>query len=136
MGREQVGLLPKGPVKITARQIKAAVRACKRHRQELLNDAGAGATQDERCDAAESETGERFDPLVIPEDPTQAIREFVDWWHDLDCGDSCSRIDPDDPQQKIVYAGDMTYGDEPDGYGYQMIKKGHSWGFTEALGIR
>ena len=136
MGAEQVGYLVKGPIKIPARKIQAAIRACKRRRQELLDDVGEGASRDERCDAAQSSTGEFFDPEDIPQNPQADIREFVDWWHTLDCRDACSRIDPDDPRQKLVYAGEMSWGDEPEGRGYQMLKRAWAWGFTEALGLR
>lgn len=121
MGADQIGYLVKGPTRIPAGRLKAAVRACKRLRQELMRDAGAGTD---------------VDPRDIPEDPEAAIREFVEWWRVLDCRDTCSRPDPDDPRQKIVYAGEMSWGDEPDGYGYRMLKRAFTWGFAEALGIR
>ena len=109
MGAEQVGYLCKGPVKIPAGKIKVAVRACRRQRKDLL---------------------------AAADDPEPVIREFVDWWRTLSGCDTCSRTDPDNPRQVLVYAGDMTYGDEPDGCGYQMLKQALAWGFAEALGIR
>jgi hypothetical protein len=136
MGAEQIGWLCKGPVKIPAGKVKAAIKACLQRRQELLDDAGADATRDERCDAAESATDVSFDPLDIPENPEKEIRAFVEWWHELDSRDTCSRADPDDSLQKIVYAGEMTWGDEPHGYGYQKLKQAMAWGFVKALGIR
>src|ERR1035437_6766363 len=129
MGADQVGYLVKGPVKIGAGKIKAAVRACRCLRRELLADAGEDATPEERSDAAESATGEFFDPVDIQEQPESIIREFVDWWHNLDSRDACGRQDPDDPRQKLVYAGELSWGDEPDGYGFQIIKKALVWGF-------
>jgi hypothetical protein len=50
--------------------------------------------------------------------------------------DTCSREDPDNPHKKLVYAGEMSWGDEPQGQGYQMLKRALAWGFAEALGIR
>jgi hypothetical protein len=35
----------------------------------------------------------------------------------------------------IVCAGEMTWGDEPDGLGYQWLKQVVSWGLGEALGL-
>ena len=136
MGAEQVGFLVVGPMKIAARKIKAAVRACKQRRQELLAQADGDANRQKRMDAALSETGEYFDPEDIPENPELDIRSFGEWWHTLDCRDTCSRTDPDDPRQKIVYAGEMSCGDEPEGHGYQQLKKALAWGFAKALGIR
>jgi hypothetical protein len=136
MGAEQIGYLVKGPVKIQAGKIKAAVRACLRHRQSLLADTGKSATQSQRCDAALSATGEWFDPQDIPDNPEPIIREFVEWWHCVEGRDTCSRQDPDDKRQKLVYAGEMSWGDEPQGYGYQKLKQAFAWGYAEALGIR
>ena len=136
MGAEQFGYLVKGPVKIAAGRIKIAVRACLRRRGDLLKDAGDGASRGERYDASLSATGEYFDPEDIPENPEPVIREFVEWWEHSEGRDTCSRQDPDDPRQKLVYAGDMSWGDEPDGYGYQKLKQAIAWGYAEALGVR
>jgi hypothetical protein len=136
MGAELIGYVVKGPVKIQARRITAAARACLRQRKALLGDAGKGAMRSERMDAAQSATGAYFDPHDIPVNPKAEIQAFVDWWVTLDSGDTCSRTDPDDPRQKLVYAGDMSWGDEPEGTGYQMLKRAFAWGFAEALGVR
>lgn len=136
MGAEQIGCLVKGPQKIPAVRIKAAVRACKRKRATLLGDAGDDSSRSERMSAALSTTGEYFDPADIPDDPQQEIRSFVQWWHHIDSRDTCSRQDPDDPRQVLVYAGDMSWGDEPDGAGYRKLKQAMAWGYAEALGIR
>ena len=136
MGAEQIGYLCKGPMKIPTRKIKAAVRACLKQRHALLADAGEGATRGERSDAALAATGEYFDPEDIPKNPASSIRAFVEWWQHIEGRDTCSREDPDDPGQKLVYAGDMSYGDEPDGQGYQMLKQAIAWGYAEALGVR
>lgn len=137
MGAEQVGYLVRGPGKITARQIRAAVRACRRQRRELLLDMAPGeSTRDERMDAALSATGEYFDPEDIPENPEPQIREFVAWWSRPGTRDTARRQDPDDPGQVLLYAGDMSWGDEPEGGGYRMLKQAYTWGYVEALGIR
>ena len=136
MGAEQTGYLVKGPMKIATGRIKAAVRACRQRRQALLDDAGKGAGRGERCDAALSATGQMFDPEDIPRNPRAVIREFVAWWATTDGRDTCSRQDPDDARQKLVYAGEMSWGDDPDGHGYRMLQRAFAWGFAEALGIR
>jgi hypothetical protein len=136
MGAEQVGYLVKGPDKISARMIEAAVRRCLDRRRMRLDQAGEGATSGQRADTALAETGEEFDPADIPENPEPVIRDFVAWWRGLDGRDTCCRTDPDDPRQKLVFAGEMSWGDEPQGQGYQMLKRAFDWGFAEALGIR
>ena len=136
MGAEQIGYLVKGPINITAGRIKAAVNDCRRQRRELLALADKDAERHERMDAALSDTGEYFDPADIPENPEPDISAFVEWWHATDSRDTCYRSDPDNRKQKLVYAGDMSWGDEPDGRGYQALKRAFAWGFAEALGIR
>lgn len=136
MGADQIGYLVKGPQKIPARRIKAAVRACQQQRKALLADATDPNSMDNRMDEALSATGIYFDPADIPAEPEQEIREFVEWWRTLGGRDTCSRQDPDDARQKLVHAGDMSDGSEPDGEGYQMLKKAFAWGFAEALGVR
>ena len=136
MGAEQIGFIAKGPAKIPPGRIKAAVRACRRWRKEALDTVVDLENEDERRSAAYALTGEDFDPGDIPENPEPGIREFVEWWRHAEGRDTCSRRDPDDKRQMLVYAGDMSDGGEPDGHGYQMLKKAFAWGFAEALGIR
>ncbi len=136
MGADQVGYIAVGPVRIRADRIKPAVKACQRHRKALLALTGPDATRQERMDAVLSGTGDYLDPADIPENPEQDIRAFVEWWRTLGSRDTCSRSDPCNARQKIVYAGEMSWGDEPEGHGYRQLKRAFAWGFAEALGIR
>ena len=136
MGADQIGYLVKGPARILTRGIPRAVRACLARRRELLDEAGPDADEWVRRETALEITNEFFDPVDIPDDPEPVVKEFVDWWRSLNARDTTFRVDPDDPRQRIVYAGDMSYGDEPDGRGYQMLKRAFAWGFAEALGVR
>ena len=136
MGADQIGYLVKGPRKINPARIKAAARACLKTRAAILKDVSDNANRGERQEAAYALTSEYFDPEDIPENPEQAIREWIEWWTHQDSRDTCSRSDPDNPRQQLVYAGEMSWGDEPSGRGYQMLKKAFAWGFAEALGIR
>ena len=136
MGAEQIGYLVKGPEKIPDIHVVQAVRACRQRRAELLAAAGGEGDATAREHAALSVTGDYFDPADIPEDPKSAIREFIEWWHATDLGDTCCRSDPDQAGQRILFAGEMSSGDEPQGTGYQMLKRAYTWGFARALGIR
>ena len=136
MGAEQIGYLVTGPRRISKRRIPAAVRACRRRKAELLAAARPEAEEWDRCEAALDHADVCLDPAEIPEDPTPAVREFVDWWAALSARDTCSRPDPDDSDRVLVYAGEMTAGDEPNGLGYRMIRGAIAWGFAGPLGIR
>lgn len=35
----------------------------------------------------------------------------------------------------IIFAGGMSWGEEPEGYGYQFFKRVNNWGLLELLGI-
>lgn len=50
--------------------------------------------------------------------------------------DSASRIDPDNPERKIVFAGCPSWGDEPDGLGYEVLKIHEIFGFGEFTGVK
>jgi hypothetical protein len=63
------------------------------------------------------------------------IDDFYDFWKSSS-RDASSRIDPDDKTQQIVFAGDMSWGDEPDGYGYGLLKQLLECGVDEVLGIK
>ena len=136
MGAEQVGYLVKGPKRIGGRAIGRAVRECVRHRQGMLSLCDGAKDAEAGMAAMIEHAGERFDPADIPEDPSAAIREFADWWNSPGSRDTSLRDDPDDPKQRLLYAGEMSWGDEPGGQGYGMLKRAFCWGFAEALGIR
>ena len=49
------------------------------------------------------------------------LEKFVIFWNDEIGSDISSRLDPDDDKQKLLFAGDSSWGDQPDGYGYEML---------------
>jgi len=136
MGAEQVGYIVKGPRKISESRIRAAVCACRRLRRKLLKLCAGIDDSYTRTEVVAEKVGEYFDPEEIPENPESVIRDFVAWWHHIEGRDTCSRSDPDDSRQVLVYAGEMSWGDEPQGYGFQKLKQAFGWGFAEALGVR
>jgi hypothetical protein len=136
MGADLTGYLVKGPLKIAASRVVVAVRACRHRRRELLALTGPQAERHDRMDAALSATGEYVDPAEIAEDPEPEVRDFVAGRHDIGGRDTCCRRDPDDNRQQLVYAGEMSWGDEPQGQGYKKLKQAFAWGYAEALGIR
>ena len=122
MGAQLVGFLAKGPARIDSVHLPDAVLACRRNRIDLLGGDG---------DHLE------FDPGEIPADPTAGIEAFIAWWNDAEGSyDTCWCADPEDENSRLVFAGETSNGDEPDGTGYQMLKRAFCWGFAEALGVR
>lgn len=64
------------------------------------------------------------------------IDGLVEAWPPEGCRDVSSAIDPDDSTQVLVFAGEMTWGDEPQGEGFQLLKRLAHSGIGEAVGIR
>ena len=69
------------------------------------------------------------------EDLAREVRQFAEFWNEGSARDLSSRPDPDHPQRKVVVAGDMSWGDEPDGCGYQNLKWAFGLGIAGHLGI-
>jgi hypothetical protein len=70
-----------------------------------------------------------------PEELAKEIQEFVAGWNDGGFRDLAFRIDPEKPGRKVVVAGELSWGDEPDGRGYQMLKKAFGLGIAQSLGV-
>jgi hypothetical protein len=60
------------------------------------------------------------------------VEEFTKFWTDPFCRDAVCRYYGD---KQIVFAGAATWGDEPEGYGYQAIKDAMILDILEPLGI-
>ena len=63
------------------------------------------------------------------------VREFVAGWNESSFRDVSNRIDPENPRRKVVVAGELSWGDEPTGCGYQMLKKAFGLGIAQRLGV-
>jgi hypothetical protein len=73
--------------------------------------------------------------VATPQDLTREIQEFVTGWNDGCFRDLAFRDGPEKPGRKVVVAGELSWGDEPDGLGYQMLKKAFGLGIAQRLGV-
>ena len=71
-----------------------------------------------------------------PQDLAEEIHEFVAGWNDGCFRDIAFRDDPKGPARKVVVAGELSWGDEPGGGGYQMLKKAFGLGIAQGLGVK
>lgn len=71
-----------------------------------------------------------------PEELAGEVEAFVKGWNDGCFRDLSRREDPDSPGRKIVVAGELSWGDEPDGLGYQMLKKAFGLNIAQSLGVK
>ena len=65
----------------------------------------------------------------------EEVREFAAGWNDGCFRDMTCRMDPERAGRKVVVAGELSWGDEPDGGGYQMLKKAFGLGIAQQLGV-
>ena len=70
-----------------------------------------------------------------PEDLAKEVRDFVAGWNDGHFRDLSYRVDPLHPRRKVVVAGERSWGDEPQGVGYQMLKKAFGLTIAQRLGV-
>jgi hypothetical protein len=137
MGADQIGFLFKGPAKLDrgrehramairrGNEVIAAIRAYRPdHPHPSVID---HLDPDDLADLAE-------DPGQLP-DPGKLVRRLVRWWHE-GARDTCIGPDPDDPSQRIGFAGERTWGDEPSGLGYAIIRDGYRLNILHFFCIR
>jgi hypothetical protein len=67
------------------------------------------------------------------DNPVRLIDELFDVWDGS--RDSAYRNDPRDPKRRFWTAGEMSWGDEPDGFGYQTMKHADAVGLLALYGI-
>jgi len=68
-------------------------------------------------------------------DLAKEVRDFVAAWNDGCFRDMSYRIDPLRSCRKVVVSGEMSWGDEPEGSGYQMFKKAFGLTIAQRLGV-
>ena len=71
--------------------------------------------------------------VAYKDNPGKFIDELFEAWDGT--RDNAWRIDPTDKKRKIWTAGNMTWGDEPDGFGYQTMKHADAAGLLDIFGI-
>jgi hypothetical protein len=101
--------------------------------EEVIRSVGdlLGASQGRYSELLEH-MGKDLDDL-----PTvKQLDEFVEWWNDgTPGGDVATKCHPKKEGWVILWAGEMTWGDEPSGYGYNMLHGLGEWGLLYQLGI-
>jgi len=68
-------------------------------------------------------------------DLAKEVRNFVANWNSGCFRDMSYRLDPLHPRRKVVVAGELSWGDEPEGAGYQMLKKAFGLTIAQRLGV-
>jgi hypothetical protein len=66
---------------------------------------------------------------------TTLVDNLFDLWKN-GSRDASMRDDPDDPTQVMLFAGEPSWGDEPDGYGYVTLRDAEILGLFDRFNIR
>lgn len=147
MGADLVGFLLKGPSKINE-EVWAAAEAKLVARLEPMwlgasidcPDCGEPidcADPDDieyGCDKCGSEAIKVMANLDDRESVTAFMQQMRHW--PPDARDAASRDDPDTPGQLLIFAGGMSWGDDPDGYGYKYLHDLVLSGVAKDVGVR
>jgi hypothetical protein len=72
---------------------------------------------------------------IADSEAEEIVDELFAAWNG-DYRDTSHRPDPDDKNQRFVVAGEMSWGDEPSGGGYQGLKMAEKVGLFEFFGLR
>lgn len=156
MGADLIGFLVKGPEKIeltedlrsaAMKQLGKITEYISRYEQTQNNSSMSTAVNE----ALQSDLDHAYEQLgnmaedqdMLYEELTslelgfddEALGKFVEWWHSPLGRNIAYRSDPDDDTKRIFFAGDMSWGDEPDGIGYRYLKWAVYTGVGALLGI-
>lgn len=80
----------------------------------------------------DSSHGDYKEPIKTKTEFKEFVKEFIEFWNDGGARDSNSRLYK---TKKIVIAGDMSWGDSPEGYGYQMFEKMYKNNLEDFFGL-
>lgn len=79
---------------------------------------------------------ERLMRRIAEMDVAGFVDTFIRWWNNgHQSYDTNSRWDPDDNDKVLVFAGASSWGDEPDGEGYTMLRDADRLGVLAACNI-
>ena len=143
MGADLIAYILVGPKTISKARIKRAIKPMEEWAKKHMNTAVCaycGEVQDpadlEKDAAGEliladvdcTECGSCDLVAVSSKYPDMAtiareLSSIVAKWHDAPgCRDSAVRTNPDNPKEIIICCGELSWGDEPGGAGYQALK--------------
>ena len=127
MGADLISFIVTGPQEITEDMIEKAAEALFKdyEKKKATGKAWCANCEEEfNFDDGDGECGTcgegvaRFDSLAAAK---HHITSLVKDWPDL--GRDCAfRDNPDKPDRLIVIGGEMSWGEEPEGSGYQTLK--------------
>lgn len=149
MGADLIGYMCIGPQHITGNQMAAAqVRAWdifrglrewyaseENVRPEILDGLDLGGI-DDPCELESLKFRSQDITSAVKVDIQALVAEIVQFWNDPNASARDSVCRNISGTEKVVFCGEMSWGDEPSGYGYSLLKMVHVLDILEPLGIR
>lgn len=130
---EQEGTVEKSPAALELRRVMRGLQVSESKRHSTI---WVGPADPDDFYLDEVVSSYRWLKELKEATPSRFLRVFLDFWVRGTPRDTATRDDPDNRAQQIVVAGEMSWGDEPEGYGYQMLKAANYLQLMPLLGIR
>jgi hypothetical protein len=139
MGADQIGYLLIGPSKLSAAKLAKAARLIEKINKEIRNYKDGDKVSSDVKYFLEARTGDTIEAVVdcdylegILEEPDDLISEIKAAWagsyRDVAARDIGGG-------KRIFYAGGMSWGDTPDGAGYEAMDAAYAYGVLDIIGI-
>lgn len=154
MGADLIGYMGVGPAKLDKKLRDTAVRCAEnivgqaRYVLDIFEPAEGEAFNwaemlvefpelEQRVQATAGYTDEYENTIdrIADLNPEEIVESLFLVW-DGNARDATSRLDPDDKNKMIIFAGDRSWGDEPDGFGYRTLMDAEALGLADLFGIR
>ena len=139
MGADLIGYMVFGPIKVkkTEAELKAYFEANKKETE--VTDGGSDATVLGLAPSPEWVEGHdepETDDVLDLDDFIQESNDFMDFWNEENSRDCSFRVNPNDPEGKVGFAGDTTWGDSPEGVGYQAFDFVQKYELWDLFGLK
>jgi hypothetical protein len=136
MGADLLTIIVTGPTKLKRSK---ALEARLLKRANATIEAAKRARKDPKFLWLNNEFLQDFDESEINDiadtDANQTLADLYNVWDGAARDAACRVIKQEGKPLRIVVAGDMSWGDEPDGYGYTTLRDAARLGFFAPLGI-
>jgi len=142
MGADLVGYMLKGPRELDRDRFELARGIA----ENVIGQAGLARAIELAGEDFEREDFDALDNMLIDLDcdleniaeldPERLLLDLINVWEAHTPRDMTTRFDPDDDDQQIVFAGEMSWGDEPEGFAYRTLRDADKLGMLDVFGIR
>ena len=136
MGADLIGYLVTGPKRLPRGK---TYRQALKHAEAIIEQVRAAETEEgydrKKLPATHRKMDSEDLDNILDLDAEQVLDDLYALWDGM-CRDASMRTNPDDPKRVLVFAGELSWGDEPDGTGYLALRDAERLGLLDFFGIR